>query len=332
MESELDTTRLKPGAYWLAVTQQDGKTTDVPIRVQPPPPVISSLPLKANTGEAEQRITLRGSGLDRVTAVECEHAHITLDPASQPGERRGVVRLKEDASAGTRASLRVHVEGMQEPLEIADGFEVRGPRPRIEASRVSLPDDLGVAVREGELPVQVLATVELNVANAGDAPALRLGCRGGSTILLRAGEERAGPRLRVTAPGSLFVSLDPAAVGQPGCTVEAMLESAESGQSDARPLGRIIRLPRIESFQLTDEQVAPGIYAGVLKGGELEMIEKIGWDNREGARVTALPKAAGASGRQTLAVAVTWPAPRPHAPIFIWLRGETEGRATNARF
>src|ERR1035438_10054518 len=31
---------------------------------------------------------------------------------------------------------------------------------------------------------------------------------------------------------------------------------------------------------------------------------------------------------QTLRIAMPWPSPTPKAPLFVWLRGETEGRAT----
>ena len=36
----------------------------------------------------------------------------------------------------------------------------------------------------------------------------------------------------------------------------------------------------------------------------------------------------GDSARQTLRVVLPWPAPGPHAPLYVWLRGENQGRKT----
>jgi len=66
-----------------------------------------------------------------------------------------------------------------------------------------------------------------------------------------------------------------------------------------------------------------------LKGFDLETIERAGWDARAGVGVAELPRpVAGEAARQTLRIAVPWPSPSPKAPLYIWLRGESEGRAT----
>jgi len=90
----------------------------------------------------------------------------------------------------------------------------------------------------------------------------------------------------------------------------------------------VVRIPRIESFTLSDEKAPEGFY-GTLKGFDLEMIDKTGWNNAMGASVAETPQpVAGEGARQTLRIAMPWPSPSPKAPLFIWLRGETEGRAT----
>ena len=62
------------------------------------------------------------------------------------------------------------------------------------------------------------------------------------------------------------------------------------------------------------------------------MIERAGWDTHTGLAVDDLPKpVASERDRQTLRVALPWPAPAPHAPVYIWLRGESEGRITHAK-
>ena len=48
-----------------------------------------------------------------------------------------------------------------------------------------------------------------------------------------------------------------------------------------------------------------------------------------GLSVTELPRPVpGEGARQTLRIAMPWPSPTPKSPLFIWLRGESEGRAT----
>ena len=84
-------------------------------------------------------------------------------------------------------------------------------------------------------------------------------------------------------------------------------------------IGRVVRL--------TNEQADPG-YAAVLKGWDLETIEKTGWDAANGLAVPEPPRNLAAEGdRQTLRIIVPWPSPAPLAPLFIWLRGDKEGRA-----
>jgi len=35
---------------------------------------------------------------------------------------------------------------------------------------------------------------------------------------------------------------------------------------------------------------------------------------------------------QSLRVVLPWPAPAPHAPLYIWLRGESRGRKTSVAY
>jgi hypothetical protein len=95
----------------------------------------------------------------------------------------------------------------------------------------------------------------------------------------------------------------------------------------------VVRLPRISGFTLTDEKIGESAYAGVLTGYDLETIERAGWDSRTGLPVNDLPRpVAGERDRQTLRIPLSWPAPAPHAPVYVWLRGEPEGRATRAKY
>jgi hypothetical protein len=147
-------------------------------------------------------------------------------------------------------------------------------------------------------------------------------------VKLHVGEKQTSAQLVATGNDGWFLSLDPGAAGQSGCTLTAVMETEELGKSDPFTLGKVVRLPRIESFAMTDEKSPDGFY-GVLKGYDLDTIEKTGWDSRSGAAAPELPRpAAGEGSRQTLRIAMPWPSPTPKAPLFVWLRGEADGRAT----
>ncbi len=322
---------LKAGRYQLAITQADGVAREVPLRVLPPMPVVANLPLRANLGEGRQKIAIRGSGLERIEGVEAAGAAAELGQPG-PSTRDLSVQLGETARKGDVLKLAFRIEGMHAPLEIDRGIAVAGPRPRITGTERSLPDDLGVAVRPGELPAGSFVSFSLRTENVEGQPALHVGCGGGDPALtLHVGDKRSEAKLDSAGPGMLFLSVDPSVVGRPGCTLTTSVEAAP-GRSDAYELGRVIRLPRIESFTLTDEKVGDSAYAGILLGQDLELIERVGWDAATGIPVENLPRpVAGEGQRQMLKIALPWPSPAPRAPVYVWLRGETEGRATKAR-
>jgi hypothetical protein len=94
-------------------------------------------------------------------------------------------------------------------------------------------------------------------------------------------------------------------------------------------IGRVIRVPRLDKFTLTGEKVGDASYAGAVEGRDLDVIEKAGWDAQNGVPVESIPTPVpGDSARQTLRVVLPWPAPAPHAPLYVWLRGESQGRKT----
>ncbi len=325
----LDTNTFKAGRYKLGLKLADSSIQEIPLRVLPPNPKISNLPLRANLGEERQTITLRGSGLDRIEKIESDGAGFELAPAgSDPGQRDATIRLTGAPVRGARLSAALSIEGLPEPVKLPEIIEVAGPRPRIEHVDISLPDDLGVALRDGELPAGSFASISMRVEHGGSRPALHLTCDDvGAPVTLRAGEKNGRAKLEMAGSDVLFLSLDAAAAGRPGCALTAGVEG-EDGVSDARPLGRVIRLPRIESFTLTDEKAGESAYYGSLTGQDLELIAKTGWNARDGLPVESLPKPVG--DKQNLRVALPWPSPSPRAPLYIWLRGEAEGRQARA--
>ena len=152
------------------------------------------------------------------------------------------------------------------------------------------------------------------------------------TVRVQAGAENAGVKLQQIQTNTLFVSLDPGAWAA-GCALTAVLHSKQNGSSDPFELGRVIRLPSIESFRLTDEAAGVGEYYGVLTGRDLELIGQVGWNAESGKPIEGLPvPIVGEGAKQSLKVRLSWPSPAPHAPLFVWFRGEDVGRATKLRY
>ncbi len=350
IEMEVDTSALGRGEYRLLLTQSDGVTHEVPITILPPNPKIDNLPLRTNLGDTKQLVWLKGTGLDRIVALSSPAATVELKPVEAGGTRRGaVVKLAPAAKKGDIAAFEMKVQGLQHPIEVGQGLEVAGPRPRITSVRKSVAQEFMVAIRPDEVPVGSTVSFALSVDNlnadggswtsgtAAPALSVEVSCKQEAALrnklVLAPGETAGGSKLNLAGEGMLFLSLDPGAVGYTGCELTASVTVSSLGTSDAFPLGRVVRLPRIERFALSDEKVGPNLYAGTLTGQDLDTIERAGWDTRTGVAVQSIPApVAGEPGKQELKVALPWPAPAPHAPVYVWLRGEGQGRATGVKY
>lgn len=309
----------------------EGAPVEGRLFVVPEVPAIARIPLRVHLGEFAQKVTLSGSGLDRIAKLECAKAAFAA--AGQGDKQREfIASLAEDAQPGETLDLKMTVEGAGEPLTVPDAIVVAGPRPRIDSVSAALPDGLGVSLREGELPFASFVSFALKVSHAGQTPVARLLCSGAPPFGIRIGEQHPAARLVATTPGTLFLTVEPAGAGLAGCEAIIIVES-ETGRSDPWPLGKVVQLPRIESFRLSEERLAGGRFAGVVEGWRLETLEKVGWNDTEGVLVEGLPEPLpGKEHRQRLRLAVDWPAPAPHAPLYVWLRGESHGRRTDARY
>jgi hypothetical protein len=70
---------------------------------------------------------------------------------------------------------------------------------------------------------------------------------------------RSQPAWKIDFPERVFLSLDPGKVSFPGCTLAATIVPEPEGRSDPQPLGRVIRLPKVEQLSLSNEKtVAAG--------------------------------------------------------------------------
>lgn len=337
LEFDVDTDTLRTGRYLVSLSQAGGGKGEATLRILPPHPAIQNLPLRVNLGEPEQKRILRGSGLDRIQKIEADRVEVSLLPAEPGGrQREAALRLLPGLKQGELIAFRLSVDGLEEPVKVEKAVRVAGPRPRIESVKGAWPDELGVELRDGELPAGSFVGFAMKVANLGAGAAVHLQCADPAKTLqshrLRVGERITTATLASGGEGTLFLSLDPGGVGQTGCELTAIVETEPAGRSDPYSLGKVIRLPRIVSFELTDESAGDAAYAAVLKGQTLETIAQVGWNASEGVPVENLPAPiAGEGPSQALRVVLPWPSPSPHAPLYIWLRGEQEGRLTKAR-
>jgi hypothetical protein len=330
MEVELDTNHFRAGEYLLAMAQTGGNTQTVPVKVLPAMPKLDNLPLRVNSGAKDLKLVLRGADLDKIDGLTAEHATFRLSPGTA-SEREVLVTVDGSVKKGDRIEAQIGVGGVADAARLKDALLVLGPRPRIAGVKVAPPDDLWTALREGELPAGSYVGMSIQVENGEGPAALRLDCAEAPKTLeamrVRAGERRRGAKLDAVSDATLFASLDPGVIGASGCTLQAAVETDGAGISEPVTVGKVIRLPRIESVTLSNEKVDQG-FAAVLKGWDLETIEKTGWDAANGLSVPAPPhNTAGEGDRQTLRVVVPWPSPTPLSPLFIWLRGDKEGRS-----
>jgi len=335
VEVDIDTNLVKAGEHSLVLVQSGAQSSTIAIRVHPPHPTITNLPIRLNLGEAIQRYELQGTGLNRITDLRAEAGRWSLVAPVQEGNRRELsVEGLDGVAKGALLDLEMRVEDLQEPLILRGAVEIRGPRPRIIGIERSNPGEGTVALREGEIAIGTVVTYAVRTENVDSSPVVELRCGDkNQPFSLSPGEQRGHAKLDAAGDQILFLALDPAGVGEPGCRLTANVSTRTSGVSDSHLLGVVVKLPRIESFSLTNEAVGEGFYAGSLVGENLHLIEKVGWDNRQGYPVESIPMPFGGDFRkQKLRIVLPWPAPRPHAPVYVWLRGEQEARATRVGF
>ena len=323
----------KQGTYTLALKQGDGLIHKIPITVLPPNPNIANLPLRLNVGETRQAIRLKGSGMDRIEAVSSEAGEIT--GAADSDAWAGEIQLKSGLKKGQILALALKVKGLENPLTLGNAIEIVGARPKIQSVQRSLSGALGVEIAADELPSGIPAGLVLNLDHVHDSarPRVELRCESGETLhalTLSAGAPVPGASLTTAGPGALYLSVDPGVVGYPGCKLSATVIVDPDGRSEPYILGRVIRVPRLDKFTLTSEKVGDASYAGTVEGRDLDVIEKVGWDATTGLPVDAIPTPVpGDHPGQSLRLVLPWPAPGPHAPLYIWLRGESQGRKTS---
>jgi hypothetical protein len=167
----------------------------------------------------------------------------------------------------------------------------------------------------------------LRVEHLQSNSVVKLDCEAQGTALNLHIGERVGPvSLQQLAPDRLFLSFDTNAWHN-GCSLRATVTNGSEGESEPYPMGRIVRAPKIESFDLTQDDSTPSLASAILTGHNLETIEKTGWSPEQGELVEGLPLAVPGGGqKQSLQVSLSVP-PEPKTLLYVWLRGEDKPRA-----
>lgn len=339
MTVNVDTSSLAAGPYHLLITQTSGKTQAVDITIHPPNPVIDGLPLRVNLGQASQTLVLRGTNLDRIQQITSQGATWELAQASPASKTRRTVTisLTPGAKNGDILPANITVQGIGQTVEIGKALAVSPPRPEIVSVSESFPNASDVALRHGEIPAGSAVSFALHTEHVDGRPSLDVSCANAGdtkqTLQLQPGDQSGAAQLDYAGEGVLFLSVNPGAIGQSGCELVATVTTPDAGVSSPTSLGRIIRLPQIGKFSLSDQRIEGSLYQGTLTGEDLQMIAKAGWNSTRGYPVQGIPTPVpGNPQEQTLTIALPWPPPSPGAPVYVWLRGETLGRKTRATY
>ncbi len=302
---------------------------------------MSNLPLRANLGEAEQMVVSQGTGLDRITGIASKDAawKLAKEPTGKQNsqERKATLKLAPAAHQGELLAASLEIEGIHKPLRVPDFVHVVGPRPKIVNAKVSFSAETDVALDKGEIPAGSPVSFAIHGKEIGSRPALELACSNTTDtkqpLTLYPGSQDRSAQLDFAGENSLFLSLVPGNVGQSGCLLTATVMDKVTGSSDPYTLGHVIRLPRITKFAVSNRKLGEDLYAGSLTGQDLQMIEKTGWDPARGFPVQGIPTPVpGHPDEQTLKIEMPWPPPSPRAPVYVWLRGESQGRVTAMRY
>ncbi len=330
MDVQIDTAELEAGKYELLLSQQDAKSHPVEINILPNLPSIENLPILANQGEATQHYVLKGERLDLIAKLKTPGVTYELGPPSSKGSDRDItMRLNSDLKPGTFLPIQADLTDRNEPMTLPGALQITGPLPGIASSHLSLPSGMEIKPPPDEFPAGYNLTAMLDVRNVETTSVLTLACSEEirDPVTLHIGEQNSRYSLQQLSHDQLFLSFDTSEFPA-GCSLQATLKNGGTAQSQPFTLARIIRLPEIESFDDNGQPPQDGRRTYALTGRNLEMIEKVGWDQLEGVAVVGLPTPIQGQGqKQLLQVSLPDPVPQ-HASLYLWLRGQNTASAT----
>lgn len=188
---------------------------------------------------------------------------------------------------------------------------------------------MAITIRPEEFPAGYTLSAMLDVKNIHPTSVLRVACSDdvGAHTTLHVGEQTNTSTLQQLSPDQLFLSVDTSALPA-GCSLQAVIDNGKAGKSQPFTLAHIVRLPQIDSFEITADPAVNGMRAYTLTGRNLEMIGKVGWNQSNGVDVNDLPAPIPGQGqKQSLRIQLP-DAPTAQAPLYLWVRGENTGRLT----
>ncbi len=333
LDVQIATQGLVPGSYELLISQQDGKSYPVEFKILPNPPKIDNLPIILNQGAAIQHFVLQGERLDLITKLEAPGADFKLNPpAPNQTERSLTVALKGAPQPGTALAVKAYLKDRNDPITLPGAVEIAGPLPVVASARLSLPTGIGISLRSNEFPAGYTLNALLDVRNMQRNGALRLACSDGSGehASLHIGERTSRWSLQQLSPDQLFLAFDTGGLPA-GCALQAVIDRGRGGSSQPFTLAHILRLPRIESFTVSAAGTQHGMRQYQLTGENLEMIQKLGWEEENPVDVSNLPAPIPGPGlRQSLEINLP-DAPNPEAVLRVWLREDKQGRESTLK-
>jgi hypothetical protein len=256
---------------------------------------------------------------------------LELSPAAaNQAERSLTAELKSAPRPGTSVPVRAYVEDRSEPITLPDALEITGPLPVIASVKISLPAVSAIGLRPDELPAGSTLNALMDVKNIERTSTLRLGCADGvgDKMALHIGGQTGQWSLQQLSPDQLFLAFDSSALPA-GCSLRAVIDNGRETSSQPFTLARIVRIPKIDGFTVSPDPPRDGVRQYAITGENLEMIQRIGWTEGEPVDVTGLPIPLSGPGlKQSIAARLPDP-PKPDATLWIWLRGDPQGRATN---
>jgi hypothetical protein len=333
MDVQIDTGGLDPGPYKLLISQQDGDSHPVEFKVLPNPPKIDNLPIMVNQGVVTQHFVLKGERLEQVSKLEAPAAVLNLDPpGANQTERSVTVALKSSQKPGTLMTVQAYLKDHSEPLTFPRALEIIGPLPLIASSKLSLPTGMAIKVNSDEFPSGYTLNAMLDVKNIEPKSILRLACADGmgSRANLHIGEQTGSGYLQQLSPDQLFLAFETSGLPA-GCVLQAVIDNGADGGSQPFKLAHILRVPQIASFTLADLLLQNGTRQYELTGLNLEMIDKLGWDEHKGLDVAGLPAPLPGQGLKQ-SIKINLPDPLiSQTSLYVWLRGDNQGRATTVK-
>lgn len=128
----------------------------------------------------------------------------------------------------------------------------------------------------------------------------------------------------------MFLAFDSSALPA-GCLLQAVIDNGRDGSSQPFTLAHILRTPQIDSLTVSAAQPQNGVRQYQLTGQNLEMIQKLGWDQASLVDVFNLPTPLPGPGlKQSVEVNLPDP-PNPEAVLLVWLRGDKQARESTVK-